>query len=147
MRESYLRRIAVYNEEQNSQQGPQEFNMEFGRQELNDFIKNRVVYPEIYYKIQPFVMVCCDQMEAYGDSIPPQEVIDHMIEQIYNDVCRIYPDIAEYAREYDKTNKSPQIAEVINGFYRGRFRRRGMLRDIIGILLLSELFRRRRRFY
>ena len=68
-----------------------------------------------------------------------------MIEQIYNDVCRIYPDIAEYARNTIKLIE-PSNRRGDKRILRGRFRRRNAA-DIIGILLLSELFRRRRRFY
>lgn len=136
----------MYNEEQNNQQW-QQFTPQYGSRELSDLINNRVIYPEIFYRIQPFVMVCCDQIEAMGIDIPPQEVIDHMTEVIYNDVCRMHPDIAEYAREYEKTNKNPEIVDVINGVYGRDYRRRGLLRDLIGILLISELFRRRRRYY
>jgi len=136
----------MYNEEQNNQQW-QQYNPQYGSRELSDLINNRVIYPEIFYKIQPFVMVCCDQIEAMWIDIPPQEIIDHMTEVIYNDVCRMHPDIAEYAREYEKTNKDSEIVDVINGIYGSSYRRRGLLRDLIGILLISELFRRRRRYY
>jgi hypothetical protein len=137
----------LYSDNNDNQQSSEQFNTQYNQQELNDLIANKIVYPEIFYKIQPFVMVYCDQMDGYGDKIPPQEVIDQMTEMIHNDVCRIYPDIAEYAREYDRTNTDSEIVDAINGFFGGRrFRRRGLLRDIIGILLISELFRRRRRY-
>jgi hypothetical protein len=68
----------------------------------------------------------------------------------------MYPDMAEYASNYDQETKDdPPIIEGRNPFMfdRGfgmishRFRRRGMLRDLIDILLISEFFRRRRRMY
>jgi hypothetical protein len=125
-----------------------QLNTQYSQQELNDLMANNVVYPEIFYKLQPFVMMCCDQMDSYGNNMPNQEMLDQMTEGIYNDVCRMYPDIAEYANAYDKNaSTDPEVINVINGFYGRGYRRRGLLRDVIGILLLSELFRRRRRFY
>lgn len=124
-----------------------QFSTQYSPQEINDLVMHRVVYPEVFYKLQPFIMICCDQMDMYGDAMPTQEMLDQMTDGIYNDVCRMYPDIAEYANSCDKkTGTDPYITDVINGFDRS-FRRRGLLRDIIGILLLSELFRRRRRIY
>jgi hypothetical protein len=68
----------------------------------------------------------------------------------------MYPDIAEYAENMDK--KNPGEVPVIRGLGQGlfdrnfdmfgrRFRRRGILRDLIGIMLISEFFRRRRRLF
>ena len=113
--------------------------------ELSDMVTYRMMYPEIFYKLQPFVMMACDQMESYGT--PTQETVDMMTENIYRDFCRMYPDLEEYARGQEmKTNAGPAVTEVVTPM-RSNFRRRGLLRDIIEILLLSELFRRRRRVY
>ncbi|MDD3692801.1 MAG: hypothetical protein PHX02_02720 [Oscillospiraceae bacterium] len=115
------------------------------RSELSDMITYRVVYPEIFYKLQPFVLMACDEMDAHG--IINQEMIEKMADSIYNDVRRMYPDMVEYAHEQErKASSIPAVTEVQAPF-RGRFRRRGLLRDIIEILILSELFRRRRRNY
>ena len=123
-------------------------NPPYSQQEMNDLIANRIVYPEIFYKLQPYVMLCCDQIDAYGAAMPTQEMLEQMADGIYDDVCRMYPDIAEYANTCEKkANADPAVADVINDFYGGNYRRRGMLRDLIGILLLSEFFRRRRRVY
>ncbi len=112
--------------------------------ELSDMITYRIVYPEIFYKLQPFVLMACDEMDVYG--MVNQEMIEKMADNIYDDVCRMYPDMVEYAREQErKASSIPGVAEVQAPF-RGGFRRRGLLRDIIEILLLSELFRRRRRY-
>lgn len=125
-----------------------QFNDPYNQQQLNDLMNNRIVYPEIFYKLQPFIMISCDQIEAYRGNMLNQEMIDQMTDEIYNDVCHMYPDIAEYASYYDnKASSDPAVTDVINGFYGSGYRRRGMLRDLIGILLLSELFRRRRRVY
>ncbi|MGI6731057.1 MAG: hypothetical protein ACOX5F_04050 [Anaerovoracaceae bacterium] len=104
----------------------------------------RMEYPEIYYMIQPFVLSTCDQMAGY--MMPTRDVLERMTDDIYHDVCAMYPDLAEYAHASDMTvnpySVDPTIEASQFGRGRGRFRRRGVLRDIIDILLLNELFRR-----
>lgn len=110
----------------------------------------RITYPEIFYKVQPYIMMVCDEIEANDSAMPTQETIDNISDSIYDDVCKMYPDIAEYARGTDNLKTDPPIErgefrrqpEMFNR----RFRRRGMFRDFIDFLLLQELFRRRRRF-
>jgi hypothetical protein len=120
----------------------------------------QLVYPELFYRLQPFILIGCDQMDN-GPMIPTQEMIEHMSDSIYEDVHRMYPDMAEYASSYDRRAKDdPPRIEVRDlgmrdlgmrdrglGMFDHRFRRRGMLHDLIDILLISELFRRRRRMY
>jgi hypothetical protein len=104
----------------------------------------RVVYPEIFYRLQPYIIMVCDQMDTNGSMMPTQDMVEQMTDSIYDDVCRMYPDIAEYAREQDmKAKDDPPEREIFGR----RFRRRGLLRDLIGILLVSEFFRRRRRIF
>jgi hypothetical protein len=116
----------------------------------------RSVYPEVYYKLQPYVMMVCDQMDTYGPMMPSQEMMDKMADNIYDDICAMYPDIAEYARSAENTMPDTEAVETITqfrGFDRGRdfrrrrFRRRGVFRDLIASLLLSEFSRRRRRVF
>jgi hypothetical protein len=100
------------------------------------------VYPEIYYKLMPYIMMVCDQVEKhYGDSEPNLEMTDKITDDIYNDITDMYPDLMEYAHEYDKrldTDKS-DILTVSPRIYRRGFRRRGLMRDMIDILFLSEM--------
>lgn len=98
---------------------------------------NPLMYPEIYYKIQPFIMEACDQMDVKGNALPPMDVLEIMADSIYNDISQMYPDFVEYSQEVF----SPRYN------YNRRFRRRGLLRDLIDILLITELFRRTRRYY
>lgn len=117
---------------------------------------NQMTYPEIFYKLQPYIMLVCDQLDTFSSLMPTQEMVEHMTDSIYDDVCRMYPDIAEYTHEYEKSAKDDP-PDPPAGFGRGfgmfdrepmfGFRRRGLFRDLIDILLLSELTRRRRRFY
>lgn len=110
----------------------------------------RITYPEVFYKVQPYIMMACDEIDANGSMMPTQEMIDNISDSIYDDVCRMYPDIAEYARGSDNLKTDPPIerGEVRRQpeMFNRRFRRRGMFRDFIDFLLLQELFRRRRRF-
>lgn len=112
------------------------------------------VYPEIYYKLQPHIMRACDEMENYG-LMPSEEMIEYKCEQIHENVCSAHPELAEYAREYEikAEDTADPTAEfvfnpIIEPFGRRNWRRprpRGLFGDLVRILLLSELFGRRRR--
>lgn len=129
-------------------------------------VGNMSVYPEVFYKIQPYIMLACDQMDTLNPAMPTQEMAEQMSDNIYDAVTRTYPEMAEYARSADtRASGDPEDAygpavEAVSfgvgpGFGPGMgfgrrfpFRRRGVFRDLIDILLLQELFRRRRRrFY
>lgn len=107
------------------------------------------VYPEIYYKVQPFIMMACDQMDMH--QMPTQAMIDQMADNIHDDVVRMYPDMAEYAQSTMTTIADPHDPPPFGRDHRdGRFRRRGLFNDLITILLLQELLGRRgfgRRFF
>lgn len=116
---------------------------------LRDAMQYHIIYPEIYYKVQPYIIMMCDQMDVYGPIMPSQETLDQMTDCIYEDCCRAHPDLVEYTREMERNEPSvPAVNSFGNpdGFGFGRRRRRGFFRDFISILLLSELFRRRRRY-
>jgi hypothetical protein len=122
-------------------------------------LANQAVFPEIYYKLQPHIMMVCDQMDAFGNGMPTQEMVEQTTDNIYDDVVRMYPDVAEYANKTDNGTMPEARPAIIADYgfgygpgygYRpgyGRFRRRGVLRDVIDILLLQEFMRRRRRPY
>jgi hypothetical protein len=99
-----------------------------------------MVYPDVYYKIQPFILKACDEMPPMA--MPSQEMMDRMADHITDNVCRVYPELAQYAQE---NAAKPMAAYPIDGdeFMRRRGRR-GFLGDLISILLFSEFFRRRR---
>jgi hypothetical protein len=121
------------------------------------------VYPEMYYRMQPYIMMVCDKMDANNMDMPSQEMVERISDSIYDDM-RKNPDIAEYMQSQDQAasdGAAPSFASIAvqgpYGYYdydpymfrfdRRDFRRRGLSRDLIEILLLSELFRRRRRRY
>jgi len=109
------------------------------------------VYPEVYYKVQPFVMMACDEMDAYNMGMPSYDMLRRISDQIHDDVVRMYPDLMEIEGEEEFMEMSHEAAVAYNmtdGFAESqRFRprrRRRFLRDLIDILLLTEFFRRRR---
>lgn len=120
-----------------------------------------MMYPEVYYRVQPFIMSACDQMDSYGTV--NQEMIDLMTEDIYNDISDLHPDLIEYANQNGAIQATSIETQQRDGdYYRDRdwdrdrnyffpgyrrFRRRGLLRDFISVLLLNELFRRGRIIY
>jgi len=110
-----------------------------------------LVYPEVYYKVQPFIVSVCDQMNLSDHMVSPK-IFDQAGETIYNNVCVMYPHLAGYANPQEMNESVEAMSPV---YPRGRrfypdgrhFRRRGLFRDIIDILLLQELLRRGRRFF
>jgi hypothetical protein len=109
------------------------------------------LYPEVYYKVQPFVMMACDEMDAYNMGMPSYDMFRQISDQIYDDVLRMHPDLMEDEVEEEYMEMSHEAAVAYNiadGFAESqRFRRRRrhrFFRDLIDILLLTEFFRRRR---
>ena len=49
-----------------------------------------------------FVMMACDQMDAVSSEMPTQEMIEMMADNIYDDICRMYPDMVEYIRSAEQ---------------------------------------------
>lgn len=111
------------------------------------YMPYRVIYPELYYRLQPYILSACDELDSY-DTMPSQEMIEKMSDSIYEDMLRMYPDFSDYIREHGGTGDDSRAAMnpiVSVQRFRPRSRRRGLFRDFIDILLLSELNRRRRR--
>lgn len=108
----------------------------------------QLVYPEIFYKLQPLIILVCDQLENY-DVIPTQEMVDHVSNSIYIEVCQMYPDLVSY-NFIQNNHEDPPFVRDFNlqrrdfdyDYFKRRFRKRGSLQDLISILLLSEIFRR-----
>ncbi len=98
-------------------------------------------YPEIFYKVQPFVLLACDQLNLRGGPLT-QAQADQITEEIYNNVCQMHPDLADYAQLYEMRTNDRFATMQIGPRHRPGFRRRGMLRDLIDILFLREIFGR-----
>jgi hypothetical protein len=117
--------------------------------------KHRAMYPEIHYKLEPFISMTCEAIESTG-MMPSQDEMDDITNSVYDDFCRMHPDMANYmkANDNDNDNDMPEAVPTqlfLGGGYRpggyGGFRRRGLGRDLISALLLSRLFGRRHFYY
>jgi hypothetical protein len=90
------------------------------------------MHGENYHRMMPYVMKTVDRMEKKGDMIyaehPDKEMVERMSEEAYNNMIRDMPEMADEQEEERQ--------------FGGR-RRFG--RDLITILLLSQLLGRRRR--
>jgi hypothetical protein len=94
----------------------------------------------------PFVMMVCDEMDAYDYGMPSQDMIGQMTDQISQDVLRIHPDVAEQANFYEMSYEAASAYNIPSSVveaqqFGGRF-----FNDLVTIVLLDEIFRRRRRF-
>lgn len=89
------------------------------------------MYGDACHEMMPYVMRTVDRIEQKGDMLyeeyPKREMVDRMTDEAYNDFIRDMPDMA------DEMNEERII------------RPRRFARDLIGVLLISELLGRRRR--
>ena len=114
--------------------------------------RQRALYPEIHYKLEPFISNTCDIIESSG-VMPSQQELDEITDNIYDEFCQMYPDMENYMKANDSDNDMPEAIPAqfaYGGRYRpgrGRFRRRGIGRDLISALLLARLFGGRRPYY
>lgn len=120
-------------------------------QDDNQRIVYQGVYPEVYYKVMPFVIMACDELDVSDYETVSQEMIIETTDRICEDVLRMYPDLAQQV-EYGEMPYEGAVAYNIPGsnvesqqFYR----RRNVFRDLVTVILLNEFFgrRRRRRYY
>lgn len=109
------------------------------------------VYPEIYYKVMPFIIMACDQFDVSDYDVMSPEMIMETTDRICEDVLRTYPELAQ---QFDYGEMSYEAAAAYNisgGNIESQqfYRRRNLFRDLINIILLNEIFgrRRRRRYY
>ncbi len=119
-----------------------------------------VTYPEIYYILQPHVLMECDNMEVSG-AMPTQDRLDRMCDRVYGNACRTHPELVQYDMENDRMagasavpNPPRRYPDGYPNNYPDGYRRhdnrpgRGFdINDVIRILLLNEIFNRRRRRY
>jgi hypothetical protein len=121
---------------------PVEYHNRYGHMypSLNPYIDHRVVqpimYPDIYYRIYPYVHRTCDRMDNPYMNYPSEAQVESMIDDCYDACVKGMPDLIQYAEL--KATETEKI-DTKQG------RRRPLLRDLIAIILISELFRRRRR--
>ncbi len=98
------------------------------------------MYPQMYYHAYPAVMGYCDMMGIRPGTTfsPTREQLDSMVDGIYRSVESQLP-----MEEGEMESRQPFGG--FGGF--GGFGRRRFLRDLIAILLIRELLRRRRPHY
>ncbi len=113
------------------------------------------IYPEVYYRLKPYITMVSDLICSAGTDMPTQQQLEAISDEIYDNFCKSNPDMAEYmnkgAEKDDPAGDPPLRGNFMFGFrpsfgFRG-FRRRGIGRDFISALLLSELFGRDGYYY
>lgn len=107
------------------------------------------IYPDVYYKVQPFVMMACDEMDALNLGVPTYDTVREVSDQIYDDVVRIHPELTEQIDYQEMPYEAAAAYDMPEPYVATQQWRRGggsFFRDLIDILLLNELFRRRRRY-
>ncbi|CAK7008953.1 hypothetical protein CIW83_12485 [Tissierella sp. P1] len=99
-------------------------------------------YPELYYRIYPKVISAVNEHLDDNCSMEKitREQMEKMVDDIYIKMVHEYPEIHEdpYERKYRGRVRAEQ---------RPFFGRSRITRDLITILLISELFRRNRSFF
>lgn len=106
------------------------------------------IYPDVYYKVQPLVMMACDEMDAANFGVPTSDMVRQISDHIYDDVCRLHPDLAEKAQYQEMSYEAAAAYSVPGSLAEAqRWRRGGFFNDLIDIILLNEIFRRRRRYW
>jgi hypothetical protein len=93
------------------------------------------MYPEVYYIIYPHVIHHCDTFDknsCCNMMMPTSEELRQMSEDIS---MRVEPEVENAIMQGNRETQDRQLG----------FQGRGMLRDLVSILLLRELFERRHR--
>lgn len=117
--------------------------MPYGQMYPEDMARDlTAMYPRTYNIIYPIVMEVCVRMDIDIQRMPTRQEVDRMADMVYDRVEAQVPD-----EEYEMGDMYPREPQEISQFgFFPRRRRRLILRDLISILLLRELFRRRRFF-
>jgi hypothetical protein len=87
-----------------------------------------IMYPDIYYRLYPYVHRTCNRMDNPYMHYPSEAQVESMVDDCYDSCIKGMPDLEKYA------DSSVKEADA------NQFRRRPLLRDLIAILLISELF-------
>ena len=102
---------------------------------IDNGMVHTIMYPDIYYRIYPYVHRTCDRMDNPYMHYPSEAQEESLVDDCYDSCIRAMPDLEHYADVRTEQVDANQL------------RRRPLLRDLIAIILISELFRRRRRPY
>ncbi len=104
--------------------------------DIEDEMVYPIMYPEIYYKVYPYVSRVCDKMDNLGIYYPSQAQVESMVDECYDMCMRDMPELEDYI---DCKVRAGGEVDISQNY------RRPIFRDLISIILISELFRRRRR--
>lgn len=95
------------------------------------------LYPQIYRDLIPHVRRVCQRVDRSSNGMPNKELLDRMVEEVYD---------AYHTETLGSQSKESCMLE--DEYYSARRNpRRNPLTDLIGIILIGELLRRRRGFY
>lgn len=94
-------------------------------------------YPDLYYKIYPKVVNVVDNSLHKLIGNKSQDIIGEMIDEVYTDIINLYPEINGDPGE--RRGRGLRYSKINKRYYYGRAK---LLRDIISIILISELVRR-----
>lgn len=103
------------------------------------------VYPDVYYKVLPFAMMACDELDACNCGMPDHDMVRDISDHIYMDVCRIHPDLAEDHHYQEMSYEAAAAYNVPGSIVEAQqWGGGGFFRDLVTIIFLNELFDRRR---
>jgi hypothetical protein len=97
-----------------------------------------------YFGIRPMICMTVAEMDDMSVVYPTQGMQEAMVDRVYNQVVQMYPD------EFQSQDLPMEHNPIINpGYHAEQFfppfrRRRPVLRDLLGVLILLELLDRRR---
>lgn len=94
-------------------------------------------YPDSFnYGIQPLVRSIVAEMDDMSVLYPTQEMHETILNRVYEEAIKMYPnDFESESADFPEQNTTEQFFPP--------FRRRRLLRDLLGVLILFELFDRR----
>lgn len=105
------------------------------------------MYPRTYGIVYPVVLQVVASMDVNIMMMPTQSEVDNMTEMVYD---RVDGQLGDDDFDFDIPDMDQASTMEGETAQRGFFpfrRRRRFLRDLISILILRELFRRRGRFF
>lgn len=118
----------------------------FMQEDLN--MAYQCVYPEVYYKVMPFVMMACDEFDVSNHEMLSPAMVRETTDRIYEDVCKIHPDLVRPDQYRGMSFEAAAAYSISNTYAEAQqFNRGGFFNDLITIILLNEFFGRRRRRY
>lgn len=105
-----------------------------------------MLYPEIYYKVEPYILSACDEMTSFGSDMPAKKAISAMSERVYAQIMEAYPELRVFETQSAGAGSVEGTAgKNTAGDKVAAARRNSLLGDFLDVLLIYELIGRRRR--